>query len=80
VAEQHVSSLVVHVRPDRVSTATAAIAALTGAEVHAATPEGKLVVTLETGGTDEIMQALSDINAIQGVLSAVLAFHQVEPE
>ena len=78
MAEQHISSLVVHVRPERVPTATAAIAALTGAEVHAATPEGKLVVTLETGGTYEITQALTDINAIEGVLSAVLAFHQVE--
>lgn len=80
MAEQHVSSLVVHVRPERLPAASAAIAALIGAEVHAATPEGKMIVTLETGGTDEITQALTDINAIEGVLSAVLAFHQVEHE
>ena len=78
MAEHHISSLVVHVRPECAPAATAAIAALAGAEIHAATPEGKLVVTLETGGTDEITRAITGINAIKGVLSAVLAFHQIE--
>ncbi len=45
--EYHVTSLVVHAAPGTLEAVTTAIQALEGAEVHASSPEGKLVVTLE---------------------------------
>jgi periplasmic nitrate reductase NapD len=77
--EHHISSLLVHARPDRAAAAQAAIGAIDGAEIHAVSPAGKLIVTLENSGTGAISDALSAINSIDGVLSAVLVYHQFEP-
>jgi nitrate reductase NapD len=77
-AELHISSLVVQVQPAVVDAVRRAIGALQGAEVHAASPFGKLVVTLETASEAGILQRITDINALEGVLTATLVFHQVE--
>ena len=77
--EIHISSLIVHARPADCPAVRRAITAMNGAEVHAATAAGKLVVTLETGNESDIAARLTDINALPGVVSAVLVFHQFEP-
>ena len=72
--ELHITSLVVHSTPKRVQGVSELIAALPGAIVHAVSPAGKVVVTLEAGSAGEI---LSQVNAIQftdGVLSAALVY------
>jgi nitrate reductase NapD len=77
--ELHVSSLVVHGRPERLETIRLALAQLEGVEIHAAAPSGKLVVTLETTSEQEVVAQLATITLLDGVLSATLVFHQVEP-
>lgn len=77
--ELHVSSLVVHGRPERLETIRLALARLEGVEIHAAAPSGKLVVTLETTSEQQIVAQLATITLLDGVLSATLVFHQVEP-
>ena len=77
--EFHVSSLVVHGRPERLEAIRAELARLAGIEVHAAAPTGKLVVTLETESEHEIVARLTTISLLDGVLSATLVFHHVEP-
>ena len=78
--ELHVSSLVVHGRPERLAAhPRPASRASSGVEVHAAAPSGKLVVTLETASEQEIVARLATISLLEGVLSATLVFHQVEP-
>lgn len=77
--ELHVSSLVVHGRPERLAGLRADLTGLPGVEVHAAAPSGKLVVTLETASEQEILARLATISALEGVLAASLVFHQVEP-
>ena len=46
-AELHIASLVVHAAPRRLEGVARVVAALPGALVHAASANGKLVVTLE---------------------------------
>ena len=77
--ELHVSSLVVHGRPERLEAIRAGLARLAGVEVHAAAATGKLVVTLETESEHEIVARLTAISLLDGVLSATLVFHHVEP-
>jgi nitrate reductase NapD len=77
--ELHVSSLVVHGRPERLEAIRAELVRLAGIEVHAAAPTGKLVVTLETASEHEIVARLTTISLLDGVLSATLVFHHVEP-
>jgi len=77
--ELHISSLVVHGRPERLVSLRADLARLPGVEIHVAAASGKLVVTLETASEQEILTRLAAINALEGVLAASLVFHQVEP-
>jgi nitrate reductase NapD len=72
--ELHIASLVVHSTPRRVSQVERAIAALAGAEVHARTEAGKLVVTLETATSDDMLARVNAIQRIDGVLSAALVY------
>ncbi len=77
-AEIHISSLVVHARPEGLEFIEATIGSLGGAEVHGASAQGKLVVTLETVNEGEMLTRIDAINRIEGVLSVSLIYHQVE--
>lgn len=73
-AELHIASLVVHAAPRRLDGIAGAVAALPGARVHASSANGKLVVTLEAATAEEMAQAVSRIQRIDGVLSAALVY------
>ncbi len=77
--EYHVTSLVVHAAPKAVSKVETNIRALTGADIHAVTDEGKFVVTLEGETQAAILDNVEAINALEGVLNASLIYHQVDP-
>ena len=53
--ELHITSLVVHSTLKRYACVSASIASIPGAMVHATSPAGKLVVTLEASTGDEMM-------------------------
>jgi len=72
--ELHITSLVVHSTPKRVQGVSDLIAAIPGAQVHAASPAGKLVVTLEAGTAGEILSQVNGIQRTDGVLSAALVY------
>jgi nitrate reductase NapD len=74
----HISSLVVHVRPDRCAELRAEIAALDGAEVHAGTEDGKLVVVLETESEAETIARIAAINEMRGTIAASLIYHEID--
>jgi periplasmic nitrate reductase NapD len=77
-AELHVASLIVQARPERLSEVEAAIRTLPSAEISASDAIGKLVVTLEAASERPIARALDQINAMPGVLSATLVYHEVD--
>lgn len=79
-AEFHVSSLVVLTQPSLRHRLAEQIGALDGAEIHAVSDEGKLVVTLEGPSQRPIMDAIDAINALPGVLSAALIYHQFDED
>jgi len=72
--ELHITSLVVHSTPRRVQGVADFIAAMPGACVHAVSPNGKLVVTLEAASADEILSQVNGIQRADGVLSAALVY------
>ena len=72
----NISSLVVRARPDQVSSVQAAIEAIPGAEVHGASLEGKMVVTLEGEYRKSLADAITKMHNIPGVLSASMVFEQ----
>jgi nitrate reductase NapD len=72
--ELHIASLVVHSTPRRLASVAQAITALPGAEVHASSANGKLVVTLEAPTADTVSQQVASIQHMDGVLSAALVY------
>lgn len=78
VAEWHITSLVVHAAPSRISSVSAFISKLAGVEIHGTSATGKLVVTIEAASTDETMSRISDIQRFDGVLSAALVYQHAE--
>ncbi|MBK5958412.1 hypothetical protein CCR97_09350 [Rhodoplanes elegans] len=78
-AEEHISSLVVHVRPEQLSGFRTSLAAMPGFDIHAEAG-GKVVLTLETRSESGIVEGLAALSALPGVLSASLVFHHVETD
>lgn len=76
--EVHVAGLVVHAYPDAVARVERAVRAIPGAEVHAASRDGKLVVTLEAAGSDAVADAMVRIQTLDGVLAAALVYQHSE--
>ncbi|WP_201831437.1 chaperone NapD [Microvirga zambiensis] len=78
-AECHISSLVVHSRPERVASIIEGLGLIDGAEVHGGADTGKLIVTLETATESQVIERINAIQLLDGVLAATLVFHHFEP-
>lgn len=77
-AEVHIAGLVVHAWPQAVARVARAVRAVPGADVHASSADGRLVVTLEGPGEAAIADALVRIQTLDGVLAASLVYQHGE--
>ncbi|WP_243368832.1 chaperone NapD [Microvirga solisilvae] len=77
--ECHISSLIVHSRPDRVRSIIESLEAIEGTEIHGGEDTGKLIVTLETSTESQVVERINAIQVLDGVLAATLVFHHFEP-
>lgn len=76
--EVHISSLIVHVRPECHQAARADIAARDGVEIHGDDAEGKMVLVLETPSEAEILGHIAAINDIPGIIATSLIYHEID--
>lgn len=76
----NISSAIVHAHPGAVAIVEAGLATLDGVEVHAISPEGKLIVTIETADDASNVATYDRIGQLQGVMSAAMVYHQTESE
>ena len=76
----NISSIIVHAKPARLSSVRGSLEQIPGVEVHAATDDGKLVVTIETDTDGETAGTFDRINTMDGVMSAAMVFHQFESD
>ncbi len=74
----HISSLVVHSRPEKLEANVAAVAAMPNAEVPKWDAAGKFVVLLECEDEAALMQGITNIELLPGVISASLVYHQID--
>jgi nitrate reductase NapD len=77
--EIHISSLVVHSRPERAPAIARHLEGMEGVAVHGGIEAGKLVVTLETATESQVVERLNVIQLLDGVLAATLVYHHFEP-
>ncbi|NJD23876.1 MAG: glutamate synthase [Betaproteobacteria bacterium] len=76
----NISSAIIHIVPERIEVAAAALAALPGVEIHARTPEGKIVVTIEGDGTDTAANRYVELHGIPGVMSVAMVYQYCDDE
>ncbi|MEM9634215.1 MAG: chaperone NapD [Pseudomonadota bacterium] len=74
----HIASLLVQALPDQQGPIEAGIRKLEGAEVAHGDGQGRLIVTVETASEANIVQTLTDIQLLPGVVSASLVYHQAD--
>ena len=74
----NICGLLVHALPAKVDEVRARLLQLPGIEVHAVSPEGRLVVTLENADDREMADTFGRVQALPDVLSASLIYHHSE--
>ncbi len=70
----HIAGVVVRTRPVNIEAVQQRIGLLVGAEVHAASPDGRLVVTVEGSDRRTVAEMIYQLDRLEGVLSASMAY------
>lgn len=70
----NISSVVIRCLPERQSEVCARLAALPGVEVHATSPEGRVVITLEDTDVCSAADGYVALHEVPGVLCATLVY------
>lgn len=65
----HICSVIVGIRPELLAAARNAIQQWPGVEVHAVTPDSRLIVTAETEDDNASTEAFARLAAVDGVMS-----------
>jgi nitrate reductase NapD len=76
----NISGVLVRSLPENINAVTARLEALAGVEVHGASPDGRLVVTVEESGDRAMADTVVRMQDLPGVLSASMIYHQYEEE
>jgi nitrate reductase NapD len=74
----NISSAIVYGRPDQEAALRSQLASLAGVEVHAATADGKLVITIEADNDRAAVDTYETIERQPGVMSVAMIFQQTE--
>ena len=75
----NISSAIVYCRTEQAAALRAWLAKQAGVEVHAATADGKLVISIEADDDRNAAATYEAIERTEGVLSMALVFQQTEP-
>ena len=76
--ESHISSLVIHVRPECLDAVRSDVLKSPGVEIHAVDEAGKIVLTLEADDMGAIQEFMNRLALLPGVLSSNLVYHHCE--
>ncbi len=79
-SSMNISSVIVHAKPTELSSVRGNLEQIPGVEIHAATDDGKLVITIETDTDGETASTFDRINVMDGVMSCAMVFHQFESD
>jgi len=72
----HIVSLIVHVRPENVSSVSRWVETRPDLEIHLGNEDGKLVVVVETPALGQINEIIETIKDQPGVLNVVMVYHE----
>jgi nitrate reductase NapD len=69
-----IASAVIHAAPGRRAEVRAQLEGLRGLEIHAETPEGRFVVTVEDTAAGSAADTVVQLHRLDGVLSAAMVY------
>jgi periplasmic nitrate reductase NapD len=76
----HIASMVVQCLPENLPTVCSSIENLQSATIPVKDDNGKLVVLLEMASEADLLDRIHEIESISGVISANLAYHQIDDQ
>ncbi len=76
----NISSVLVNARPEKVMQVQDGLRACAGVEVHAASDDGRLIVTIEAESDRAVADMFEEINRQPGVLSVSMVYHHYESD
>lgn len=76
----NIAGVLVNSHPDHVDSVKRSLAAIHGVEVHAATPEGRIIVIVDEDNLDTLADTFRRFHDLSGVLSAALVYHHFESD
>jgi nitrate reductase NapD len=76
----NISSVIVNAQPGRTAVVRSGLEQTAGVEVHAVSEDGKFIVTIETDTDGETVGVFDRINALEGVMSVAMVYHQFESD
>ena len=74
----NISGVLVKAYPENLTTIQQTLATMSGVEVHGNNEDGRIVITVEDVSANNITDTLTEIQAVPGVLSAAMIYHQFE--
>jgi len=75
-----ISGVVIHVKPDTAAVMTDRIESLDGVEVHTATGDGRLVVTVDQPDDRKAADTFTELQNLDGVLNTSLVYNYFEQD
>jgi len=76
----NISSAILHIVPARLDEACAVLAGMPGVEIHARSPEGKVVVTLEDDDTEAAANRYVALHGVPGVAAVAMVYQYSDEE
>lgn len=74
----NISGVLVKAYPEHLVSIEQALITMSGVEVHGNNEDGRIVITVEDKSANNISDTLTQIQAVPGVLSAAMIYHQFE--
>ena len=78
MTEFNICGVLVHAQLDRVDQVKTQLEQISGVEIHSATDEGKLVVTVESENRRFVADTITGFTNVKGVLSASMIYQHSE--
>ncbi len=76
----NICGILVRTRPKNITVVTERLLSIAGVEIHGASDEGQMVVTLEEFDEDATAEKMLGIQKVEGVISASMIYHHYEDE
>jgi nitrate reductase NapD len=76
--EINICGVLVHARQQALEQVKASLISLPGTEVHAASDDGRLVVTVEDRGKYRCVDTITQFNDVEGVISTSLIYQYTD--